>query len=102
MNTSPRPNQTGEQRTDSSATSGTDPRGTALGITPEKRSRILRIVGYVLAVLALAWVLHDFHIVQALRELAGVNWKWVLVGMGFDVLSYGVQALRWKWLLHPF
>src|SRR6202789_796261 len=22
--------------------------------------------------------------------------------MGFDVLSYGVQALRWKWLLHPF
>lgn len=102
MNTSPRPNQTGEQRTDSSATSGTDPRGTALGITPEKRSRILRIVGYVLAVLALGWVLHDFHIVQALRELAAVNWKWVLVGMGFDVLSYGVQALRWKWLLHPF
>ncbi len=55
-----------------------------------------------LAVLALGWVLHDFHIVQALRELARVDWKWVLVGMGFDVLSYGVQALRWKWLLHPF
>src|ERR1700735_2786218 len=22
--------------------------------------------------------------------------------MGFDILSYGVQALRWKWLLSPF
>ena len=21
---------------------------------------------------------------------------------GFDILSYGVQALRWKWLLSPF
>lgn len=55
-----------------------------------------------LAALALGWVLHDFHIVQALRELAHVDWKWVLVGMFFDVLSYGAQALRWKWLLHPF
>jgi uncharacterized protein (TIRG00374 family) len=73
-----------------------------MGIPVEKKSRVLRIIGYVLAVLALGWVLHDFRIVQALRELARVDWKWVLVGMGFDVLSYGVQALRWKWLLHPF
>ena len=37
-----------------------------------------------------------------LRELSRVDWKWVAIGMGFDVLSYGVQALRWKWLLSPF
>src|ERR1700722_8029984 len=79
-------------------------RGTSvpISVAPERKSQILRIVGYVLATLALGWVLHDFHIVQSLRELARVDWKWVLVGMGFDVLSYGVQALRWKWLLHPF
>lgn len=80
---------------------GTPASGLA-AIPAEKKSQILRIVGYVLAVLALGWVLHDFHIVQAMRELARVDWKWVLVGMGFDVLSYIAQALRWKWLLHPF
>ncbi|MGB0036374.1 MAG: lysylphosphatidylglycerol synthase transmembrane domain-containing protein [Candidatus Acidiferrales bacterium] len=65
-------------------------------------SKIPRILGYGLAVAALAWVLHDFHLVKALHELANVNYKWVLLGMGFDVLSYGIQALRWKLLLHPF
>jgi glycosyltransferase 2 family protein len=85
--------------TSSAADRGT---GAPAGAAPERKSQVLRIVGYVLATLALGWVLHDFHIVQALRELARVDWKWVLVGMGFDVLSYGVQALRWKWLLHPF
>jgi len=47
-------------------------------------------------------VLRDFHIVKALHELANVNYKWVVLGMSFDVLSYGVQALRWKLLLTPF
>lgn len=48
------------------------------------------------------WVLYDFHIVQFVHRLAYVDWKWVLLGMAFDVLSYGVQALRWKLLLTPF
>ncbi|MFZ3217567.1 MAG: lysylphosphatidylglycerol synthase transmembrane domain-containing protein [Candidatus Acidiferrales bacterium] len=68
----------------------------------QKKSRILRILGYVLATACLVWVLHDFHIMQALRELARVDWKWVAIGMAFDILSYGVQGLRWKWLLSPF
>jgi len=55
-----------------------------------------------LALLCLVWVLHDFHIVQAMHEIANVNWKWVVLGMAFDVLSYAVQALRWKMLLKPF
>ena len=66
------------------------------------RSRVPRFLGYALAVLCLVWVLHDFHIVQAMHEIANVNWKWVLLGMAFDVLSYAVQALRWKMLLKPF
>ncbi len=66
------------------------------------KSRLPKLIGYGLATICLFWVLHDFHIVQAMRELAKVDWKWVLIGMGFDVLSYVVQAVRWKLLLSPF
>jgi uncharacterized protein (TIRG00374 family) len=69
---------------------------------PPEKSRVPRIIGYGLAAASLVWVLRDFHIVKALHELANVNYKWVLLGMTFDVVSYGVQALRWKWLLTPF
>jgi glycosyltransferase 2 family protein len=69
---------------------------------PPEKSRVPRIIGYGLAAASLIWVLRDFHIVKALHELANVNYKWVLLGMTFDVVSYGVQALRWKWLLIPF
>jgi uncharacterized protein (TIRG00374 family) len=64
--------------------------------------RVLLLVGYGLAIISLFWLLHDFHIMQALREMASVDWKWVLIGMVFDVVSYGVQAVRWKLLLTPF
>jgi len=66
------------------------------------RPRILLILGYGLASICLVWVLHDFHLVKALREIANVDWKWVVVGMACDVFSYGIQALRWKFLLAPF
>jgi glycosyltransferase 2 family protein len=68
----------------------------------EKKSKILEIIGYAVAVLCLVWVLHDFHIVKSIRQMANVDWRWVLLGMGFDVISYGAQALRWKFLLTPF
>ena len=69
--------------------------------TAAEESKVPRIVGYVLALVCLAWVLHDFHIVRALRDMANVDWRWVLVGMSFDVLSYLMQAIRWKFLLEP-
>jgi glycosyltransferase 2 family protein len=53
-------------------------------------------------VVCLVWVLHDFHLVQALHQIANVDWKWVVLGMTFDVVSYGIQALRWEMLLTPF
>jgi len=65
-------------------------------------SRVPRYVGYGLALVCLAWVVRYFHFVRFVRELADVDWKWVLVGMSFDVLSYVVQGLRWKFLLTPF
>lgn len=66
------------------------------------KSRVLRIFGYGLALVCLVWLLHDFHIVRALHDMANADWRWVLFGMTFDVISYGVQALRWKFLLTPF
>ncbi|MGH9712476.1 MAG: lysylphosphatidylglycerol synthase transmembrane domain-containing protein [Candidatus Acidiferrales bacterium] len=69
---------------------------------PPEKSRVPRIIGYGLAIASLVWVFRDFDVMQALHELANVNYKWVLLGISFDVLSYGVQALRWKWLLSPF
>jgi len=69
---------------------------------PPEKSRVPRILGYGLAIASLIWVFRDFHITQALHELANVNYRWVLVGISFDVISYGVQALRWRWLLNPF
>jgi glycosyltransferase 2 family protein len=69
---------------------------------PPEKSRVPRIIGYGLAIASLIWVFRDFHFFQALHELANVDYRWVLVGITFDVFSYGVQALRWKWLLNPF
>lgn len=66
------------------------------------RSRTPLLVGYGLAIVCLFWVLHDIHPRRALRDVANVSWKWVMVGMLFDVLSYGMQAIRWKLLLQPF
>jgi uncharacterized membrane protein YbhN (UPF0104 family) len=60
------------------------------------------ILGYGLALVCLVWVLRDFHVMEALRQISNVDWKWVLLAMCFDVLSYGVQAVRWEFLLRPF
>lgn len=70
--------------------------------TPQEPTHVPKILGYGLAIACLIWVLHDFHIMKALRELQNVDYRWVLAGMGFDVISYVVQAVRWKFLLTPF
>lgn len=67
-----------------------------------RKSTILSVFGYSLAIGSLVWVLHDFHIVKSLRQMEYVDWRWVLLGMTFDVFSYGFQALRWKFLMIPF
>ncbi|HXW55498.1 MAG TPA: lysylphosphatidylglycerol synthase transmembrane domain-containing protein [Candidatus Cybelea sp.] len=66
------------------------------------KSKLPLILGYGLAVVCLVWVLRDFHVVKSIRQMADVDWRWVWLGMAFDVLSYGIQAVRWKFLLAPF
>jgi hypothetical protein len=69
--------------------------------TPSQSS-VPRFFAYGLSIVFLIWVLRDFHIVRALRDMANADWKWVLVGMACDVMSYVAQAWRWKLLLTPF
>jgi uncharacterized membrane protein YbhN (UPF0104 family) len=69
---------------------------------PTERSKVPIILGYGLSIAYLVWVLKDFHIVRALRDIANVDWKWVVLGMVCDVLSYAFQSMRWKFLLAPF
>jgi len=67
-----------------------------------KRSLLLRIVGYSVAIGSLIWVLRDFHVVRAVHDMANADWRLVLLGIVLDVLSYVFQAIRWKLLLTPF
>jgi len=66
------------------------------------RSLVPRLLGYGLSIVFLIWVLRDFHPVRALRDMANADWRWVLLGMTCDVLSYVAQGWRWKLLLTPF
>lgn len=66
------------------------------------RSRAYIWFGYAISAACLVYVLHGFHVKRALDQLADVSWRWVALGIAFDIASYVVQALRWKLLLVPF
>ena len=58
-------------------------------------------VGWLLAAAGLIWVLRDIHPSKLVLQLAGIDWRWVALAMFCDVLSYVVQAVRWRLLLKP-
>jgi hypothetical protein len=62
----------------------------------------LRWLVYVLALVFLFWVLHDIHLEKALKDLRGIRWGWVVLGIVLDLLSYAVQGVRWRQLLSSF
>jgi glycosyltransferase 2 family protein len=71
--------------------------------TPSARkTRAFAWVGYAISIACLVWVLYDFHVKEALEQLAHVSWRWVALGIALDVVSYVVQGVRWKFLLSPF
>ncbi len=75
---------------------------TAAADSNHRTSRVMLLIGYGVAIVCLIWVLHDIRPAQVLHDLSNVDWKWVALGMLFDVISYGIQGVRWKLLLKPF
>lgn len=57
--------------------------------------------GYLIAVFCLAWVFHDTDWKELGRSIAGIDWRWVVVGILFDLTSYVWQGYRWRLLLKP-
>jgi len=66
------------------------------------RSNVLRhALGYVIAAVCLVWVFHGIHGETLARQMKAIRWEWVAAAVVFDILSYGWQGLRWRFLLHP-
>jgi glycosyltransferase 2 family protein len=76
--------------------------GETTQIVTRPKPRILVLIGYGLALISLVYVFRDFHLQRTIREYSNLSWKWVFLGMLFDVASYVVQSIRWKLLLTPF
>ena len=65
------------------------------------RSRIFFVVTNVISVICLAWTLHGANLGELRHEIAHLDWRWVAVGVVFDVLVYSWQAWRWILVLKP-
>lgn len=66
------------------------------------RIRAYRWLVYAVCIAFLVWVLRGIHFRRAAQDWAEVAWRWVALGILFDVLSYVAQGVRWKLLLTPF
>lgn len=65
------------------------------------RRALGRAAVYLVAAAGLAWVLHDVAWAKLLKNVAGLDWRWVALGVLADVASYVSQAVRWRLLLRP-
>jgi hypothetical protein len=63
-------------------------------------SRWVAWLGYLLAALCLVWVFHDVDPRDLARDAARIRWAWVAFAIGFDIVGYVCQGLRW-WFLLP-
>src|SRR5262245_9159076 len=60
-----------------------------------------KVLGYTLAILGLAWVLHNIGPGRLAKNLVIRDWRFVPAAVVADVLSYVAQAYRWRLLLSP-
>src|SRR5580704_5102402 len=58
-----------------------------------ERSKVPLILGYSLSIACLIWVLHDFHIVQAMKDFSNVSWKWLLTPFRRIPLTHAIRAV---------
>lgn len=58
-------------------------------------------IGWLLAAVGLVWVLHDIHLSRLADQVAGINWRRIVLAMVCDLAAYLVQAVRLQLLLAP-
>lgn len=59
----------------------------------------LAVVSLVVAVVALRVAVAGFEWGPFLASLPMLDWRWLCLAVVFDVLSYGLQGVRWSYLL---
>jgi uncharacterized protein (TIRG00374 family) len=65
-------------------------------------AKVLRRAGaYLLAVAGLVWVFHDVQWAKLLTSLGRLDWRWAVLAVLADVVSYAGQGARWSLLLRP-
>jgi len=67
----------------------------------KRRIRPKTVVVCVLALAGLVWVFHDIRVHPLLAAMAIANWRYVVLAILLDVLTYVLQGLRWSLLLAP-
>jgi hypothetical protein len=68
---------------------------------PELRKTLGRAAAYLVAAAGLAWVFHDVAWAKLLKNVARLDWRWAVLGILADSVSYVLQAVRWRLLLKP-
>jgi uncharacterized membrane protein YbhN (UPF0104 family) len=63
--------------------------------------RMKMVLGYLLAALALVWVLHDVDHRDLVARLVIHQPAWLLFAVLADILSYVIQGIRWRLFLTP-
>lgn len=64
-------------------------------------SRVGRVLPYLLAAAALAWVARDLHLDILLGQLQATAWEWLGLAVLADTAGYLCAAWRWLLLLRP-
>jgi glycosyltransferase 2 family protein len=73
----------------------------SLDAVPHTGNRLKQALGYLIALLCLAWVFHNIDYGQFLQGMTTISWMWVPPAVFFDILSYCAQGVRWQLLLRP-
>jgi len=62
---------------------------------------VKRILAYSFAIAGLIWVFHDINAHRLLAAMSIANWRFIVLAITVDILTYILQGLRWKLLLAP-
>jgi uncharacterized protein (TIRG00374 family) len=64
-------------------------------------SWVPQALGYALSIACLAWVVHGYDWHDFLQEVRDVDWRWISLGVVFDLAVYVCHGWRWDLVLSP-